>query len=143
MDLIHNRRYRLTRDVPNPELDRRQRYDIGHIPWTKGMTFRVTVTKETVSIKPYVKTEFVTLQLASGSSHIWPSHAGYADLVAALEPVPENALDVLSEVNGSNVRNTTIPTEVLVHLYESGVVTREQLAAATQAVLDKYLTDDE
>lgn len=130
-DLIVNRCYRLTRDVENPELDRRKRRDINNLPWEKGLVLRA----DRLGRVEDGERALITLSSPDTYGCIWPSNKGYADLVAALEPLPENALDVLSEAFGANARGTSIPVDVLVKLYEQGVVTREQLVAATQAVL--------
>jgi len=119
MTLLTSRRYVLTCNVKNPLLDRREKYDPGRIAWVAGMKFFVSRGSRS---------------LECGHGHVPPAHPGYAALVESLELLPENALDVLSEVVGCDVRNGSEAKRVLNHLYATGVLTREQLVATTTTV---------
>lgn len=118
--LLPCRRYVLTCNVANPRLDRREKYDVSRLPWTAGMTFFVSKHGRA---------------LEKGPSHVPPAHPGYEALAAALELLPENALDVMSEVEGDDARRGSEAKHVLNRLYAQGIITREQLVATTQAVL--------
>lgn len=120
MTLLPCRRYVLCQSVQNPLLDRREKYDASRLPWTVGMKFFVSRHARA---------------LEHGNSHIPPAHPGYQALVEALELLPENAIDVLSEVAEDDVRDTSIPRQVLIHLCKRGILTREQLVEAAQAVM--------
>lgn len=120
MTLLPCRRYVLTRNVANPRLDRREKYDVSRVEWTAGMTFFVSKHGRA---------------LEKGPSHIPPVHPGYEALVAALELLPENALDVVSEVVGDDARRGSEAKHILNRLFAAGTITREQLIAITQAVM--------
>lgn len=130
--LIVGRRYKLTRDVDNPEIDRRQRYDVNYTPWTKGMVFTVE------NVRDYALDKHIGIDkqldpiivLSHGGRSIGRTHGGIANLCAALELIP---LSVRDYIDGNHVAAGFV-IDVLQKLVDQGKVTLADVQAAIDAV---------
>lgn len=126
--LIVGRRYILTRDVDNPEIDRRQRYDVNYTAWSKGMVFTVENVRD-YSPEPGAP----IIVLSHGGRSIGRTHGGIVALCSALELLP---LSVRDHISGSYVAAGFV-IDVLQKLVDQGKVTLDDVKAAIDAVYDE------
>lgn len=132
-DLKDGRRYRLTKDVTNPKLDRRERYDVDKLPWTKGDVFRARVWPARSPDEPAgVCLDAVLIQGTprKATRHVNRYHEGMTELLAALELVEEKPADVCA-------RTYVDPKEALRKLFELGKITIADVEEACAAVSEE------
>lgn len=129
-DLLDGRRYRLTKDVTNPKLDRRERYRVDVLPWTAGDVFRARVFPARDQYEPAgVALDAVNIQGTprNATGHVQRYHEGMMELLAALELIEEKPSDVCA-------RLYVEPRDALRKLFEQGAITIAQVEAACGAV---------
>lgn len=85
-----NHIYILQRDVENPALDRRQRWNVNHIPWRAGDKFETSEPLD--GFIPSLSPHHIASSVSPGGmvGSIGAKHPGYAALAACLvevEPV--------------------------------------------------------
>lgn len=85
-----NHIYLLQRDVENPELDRRQRWNLNHIPWRAGDKFKTSDPLD--GLVPSLSPHHIASSASPGGvvGSIGARHPGYEALAACLvevEPV--------------------------------------------------------
>jgi hypothetical protein len=144
-DLINGRTYRLTRDVVNPELDKRERYNPNKLRWCEGDKLRcvrfnvndydTTAPGITAEMRERMRQRVAFDALVMHGtprgvhgSKIYESHDGFGALVDALELTPETVSDIIEAHNG----HLSQGVEYLRILLDSGTITREQLVSAIE-----------
>ncbi|MFZ2152086.1 MAG: hypothetical protein WAV09_03200 [Minisyncoccia bacterium] len=124
-ELQNSRRYRLTRDVTNPSLDRRERYDVARLPWTAGDVFRASVRGDS---RRELKALFIGGTPRQAHHQVNEHHDGFEALVSALELLPESPSDVCARYFMEDMQHA-----VLRRLFEIGKITLDDIDAACVA----------
>lgn len=95
-ELKQNRRYRLTRDVANPVLDRRAVDDVRRLNWSAGDVFRASRVDEDM---PHCLLDPLKVKESRyrPCRSLYRGHPGWEALVEALEELPLDVSDILSE----------------------------------------------
>jgi hypothetical protein len=124
-ELENGRRYRLTRDVENPERDKRERYDPAKEAWSKGDVFRADVRDPLAVPMRVLWPVHLSAAKRRMINCIRGTHTGFDALVAALEPLPESAEDILEAAGAS-------PLGVLEALLEGGALHPDRRIAAAR-----------
>mgnify|MGYP003417730818 CR=1 FL=1 len=151
--LLCDRRYRLVRDVTNPYLDRRERYDVAKLAWTKGDVFRIRSENIANDLLPSDLIQFAGKSLTIWKAQpVWiqgsPRHvsghvllgwidrphrgatAALAEFIDALELVPESIDDILEH-------HWTSAEKVLAYFVKSKQLTLEDIRNAAAALQKK------
>lgn len=128
-DLKDGTVYRLTRNVTNPEPDRRQtRKWTSATVWEVGM--RVVCSNW----------EYLELHAPNHYDHMTRLHAGFAAFVDALEPAPRNFQNVMFGINRSPSINNG--ETVLAELVRQGRITLDDIEAAYTAYSKRPESED-
>lgn len=142
-DLKDGRRYRLTRDVANPRLDKRARLDVNHVPWSAGDVFRARVwdpdwddsEKKGKTLGMQLEAVFIQGSPRKVYHSIGQYREGFEELCAALEEIPETAYDIC-------VRVMVQERDVLNKLVSLGKLSLADVEAACKAVGDDYIAEE-
>lgn len=126
MNFIQGRRYRLTKDVKNPLLDRRRKSGADRLPWRTGDVFFCTYRRGCAE----------TFNDSRGfrPDPIDSRHPAYAEFVAALELLPESTDDALSSLPAWGPEDAAA---VIDELVSSGKISLDDVRAAVAAVASK------
>lgn len=129
-DLKDGTVYRLTRDVANPEPDRRQTRH-----WTSTPTWKagLRVVCSTWS--------HLELRAAGHYDDMGRRHEGFEAFVDALEPAPRNFDNVLFGLNRGP--STDVSRAVLAELVRQGKITLDDIEAAHTAYHNRPEEEDE
>lgn len=124
--------YILTRDVQNPEPDRRQTRHWTAFPvWQKGLRIVCSIQR----------TGLVELNAAGRYDHLGKWAEGFPALVDALEPAPRDFRNVMFGLNRSP--STDVAQATLEELVRQGKITLDDIEAAHEAYSTRPEAEDE
>jgi hypothetical protein len=125
MNFIQGRRYRLTKDVKNPLLDRRRKSGADRLPWRAGDVFFCTYRSNTTTFND---------SRGFRPDPIDFRHPAYAEFVAALEMLPESTDDALSSLPAWGPEDAAA---IINELVLNGKISLDDVRAAVAAVASK------
>lgn len=133
-ELKDSRRYELTRDVENPNLDKRQTYEPGKLAWKKGDRFRAVVTSD----RPFddereitridLRAIFMQATNRNAIGRIGQHHDGFEALVDALDLLPESVSDKIAQAGyDPSCLHSTVFCSMFQTLIDEGKITLDDV----------------
>ena len=133
-DLKNGRRYRLTKNVENPSLDKRERYDCAKLAWLEEAVFRCERWDQKPEPEEASLPEVAQMR---PMRYVGKEHDGFAALVEALEELPERSHDVIERVCAGWAHAAD---EVLEKLVTTGRISLADVEAAAECVREENET---